>query len=368
MATTLVLGAGSSLSSALHFHGHRRTAENPPLDSNFFERIESLNIPVPADLRRYASTMSAVDPFEPSGGPPVRMEEFFKELFGDFQDQPTSGSLPSRAYAELVDIYVRVLRETTNWLCADSRSGSPVGRMIAQLAEATDDLTIVTFNHDLVIENELFRRARLRRRWCLTEGYGSFGTGLTVSAPSGAPTRELFPRHSSDCDHSRPITLYKLHGSLNWYVRLRGRQPTRTVLAGGATKPNVQLTRRRTVASQLRHSAKRTGRGRTSWYTWPVVIPPVHEKDRLIRSYLQPVWQEARRALLRADRVVFCGYSLPVLDTGAERLFQRALSRSSTLPFVEVVDPSPAAAARYSSLLPRVPLHWYPGVNAFLSR
>jgi hypothetical protein len=366
VATTLVVGAGASLANALHFHGYRKLSENPPLDNTFFERVSSRGIRVPLELRKYASSFAAVDPFSPvPGRPAVRVEEFFKELFGDFQDG-TGGSIVNRAYPQMINMYVRLLRETTNWLCEDSRTGSPVGRLIADLAADTDDLTVLTFNHDLVIENEIYKRARLRKRWCLTEGYGSFGSSLPVTTPTSG-SAQLFPVHGSSCDHSAPITILKLHGSLNWYVRLRGRMPTRSNLAGIGTTSKVTMTRRRMVQEQLTTTITRPGRGRATWYTWPVVIPPISEKDALIRSNLSPVWADARQALTRADRIVFCGYSLPMLDLAAERLFQRSLT-ATRAPFVELIDPSPAVPGRYAALAPITRLRWYPSLDSFLSR
>jgi hypothetical protein len=94
------------------------------------------------------------------------MEEFFKDLYYDFQDDPENRQL-RRAYIELVSVYTRVLRETTNWLCRDSRQGAPIGKVIAAAAEVADEVSILTFNHDLIVENEIYKRARLRRRWCL---------------------------------------------------------------------------------------------------------------------------------------------------------------------------------------------------------
>jgi hypothetical protein len=365
--TTLVLGAGSSLANALHFHAVRNTRKNPPLDVNFFAKINDLGIDVPTDLRKWASTEAALDPFD-ANGPPVRMEEFFKELFGEFQD--TSGpNITTRAYTELVKIYARVLRDTTNWLCADSRSGSPIGKLLQCLADGTDDLSVITFNHDLVIENEIHKRAKLRKRWCLQQGYGQHFAALTYTNPSGG-TAPLFEAHTNPgCDHSKPIRVFKLHGSLNWYVRLRGGSPTRNVLSGSGSNAKIHVTRRRTIDDQFTISANRTSRssrGRTSFNTWPVIVPPVHEKDAIIRSNLKEVWQEARLALGQSDRIVFCGYSLPLLDTGAERLFQRAIATSSDLSKVEVIDPQPAVGTRYATLAPKRPMHWYPSVESFL--
>jgi hypothetical protein len=145
------------------------------------------------------------------------MEEFFKDLYHDFQNRPADGSLRG-AYIALVSAYMRVIRETTNWLCEDSRLRAPIGRLIAAAAEQADTVSVITFNHDLVIENEIFKRARLRQRWCLHNGYGAIGSSM--SALRGAAP--LFPEHSSACDHTRPLMVYKLHGSLNWIIPTSG--------------------------------------------------------------------------------------------------------------------------------------------------
>jgi hypothetical protein len=368
MPTTLVLGAGASLASALHFHPVRNTRMNPPLDYNFFDKIAALGITVPAELRHWAASEAAVDPFAGGGGPPVRMEEFFKELFGEFQDAASATGPATKAYTQMVEIYAQVLRQTTNWMCADSRKGAPLGRLIQQLAENDDDLSVITFNHDLVIENEIFKRARLRKRWCLDQGYGTYVAGLPVTAPTGRGFAK-FPGHDATCDHTRPITVYKLHGSLNWYVKMRGQTPARGLLSGSSASTKIEVTRRRTLAAQITVTNRKTstGRGgRTRWSTWPVVVPPVHEKDAIIRATIQPVWDEARSALARADTLVFCGYSLPMLDTGAERLFQRALNSSPSVPWVNVIDPSPGVTTRYAALAPRMPLRWYPSIATYL--
>jgi hypothetical protein len=97
------------------------------LDDDFFAKLLQLGISVPSDLRKYGSEVAALDPFQPGRSHEVRMEEFFKELFWDFEEASDPRSLPARAYSEMVDIYVRVIRQTTNWPCADQRRGSPVG-------------------------------------------------------------------------------------------------------------------------------------------------------------------------------------------------------------------------------------------------
>jgi hypothetical protein len=125
----------------------------------------------------------------------MRMEEFFKDLYYDFQSDPTDGVTRS-AYIALVNMYTRVLRDTINWLCDDGRKGAPVGRLLNAAADRAGSVTVITFNHDLVIENEIFKRARLRDRWCLEQGYGSLGRDMELlrSGVVGADFPQAFHR------------------------------------------------------------------------------------------------------------------------------------------------------------------------------
>jgi hypothetical protein len=366
MHVCLVLGAGATLANALFFHRTRLAAKNPPLDYTFFEKVAALKVPIPTELRSYATAMPGPNPFDIEvGRPQYRMEEFFKEVFGDFQDSASPTAPAALAYEQLVALYTRVLRETTDWIGADGLTGGPVGRVLAAAADVSDQLTVVTFNHDLVIENEIVKRARLKSRWCIEQGYGAFSKALFYSNP---PTGDLFARHSAACDHTKPLVLLKLHGSLNWYVRMNGAHPSRAMLTGNASGLHVRCTRRRTVPHQLRSTRPATKKlGRASWYTWPVVIPPVYNKEALVRSLVAQVWADASAAVASADRLAFIGYSMPALDVGAERLFRRGVAGNNRLAFVDVVNPGPEAAQRYGSIVSPKGVHWSYSIDSFLA-
>ena len=356
----LVLGAGSTLANAVHFHGERYTGTNPPLDYTFFDRIRTLRIQPGTELRQYASGHPYLNPF--SGGHRVRAEEFFRDLFADFQEA-TSGDSTIAAYEQLLSAYLRVLRETTNWMSHDNRRGGPVGRLIAAAAAGWDRVTVLTFNHDLVIENEIQKRARLTAKWCLDEGYGTFSQSSRVTGR----TTDSLSRHSPTCQHS--ISILKLHGSLNWNIRMRGRHPSPRILSGEADPPEILVSPRRTLRSQLLVNRKaRSGGGRTRWYTWPVVIPPVHGKEALIRRLVPSVWDDAAMALADADRMVFFGYSLPELDIRAHRLLQKGISRNQRMDSIDVVNPDPLSAGRYAAILQPPSLRWQSSVADFLQR
>jgi hypothetical protein len=285
----------------LAFHKERKQDDNPPLDTTFFQKIRARGIFIPSELRDYAAALPTGSPFDIAASP-QRMEEFFKDLFYDFLQETRTDTKTVCAYTQLVSIYTRVLRETTDWMGEDNRTGGPVGRLVSSAADAAGEVTILTFNHDLVIENEIYKRVRLRKRWCLEQGYGTFGNTCEFTGTRAQPQ---FPAHGPDCGHDRPLTLLKLHGSLNWYIRIRGERPSPRVLTGQSGSREVLVTRRRFVPAQLRWNIRSPGKGRKRWYTWPVIVPPIYAKQALIRAFMPAVWSDAQEALKESDRVLF---------------------------------------------------------------
>jgi len=362
MNTCVVLGAGASLANALHFHKQRFRDLRPPLDTTFFETVDARNINLSPWIRAYLRDFLGIDPIQ-STLREHRMEEVFKDVSYDFRETPDD-KVALNAYIDLVDLYLRVLRETTNWLCDPKRKGAPIGRLLDAAAKRSDKLTIITFNHDLVIENEIERRKALRSRWCLDEGYGSVSKDFTLVNP-GDSAVPLFRIHGDgECDHDRPITLLKLHGSLNWVVRINSQRPTSRFLKTGGGGGNIHLSTRQRIES--REIMVRHGSGRTRWQLWPVVVPPIYAKQSMRAEIIQKAWIDARSAIESADRMLFFGYSLPGLDVEAEKTVERSLLRNKHLKWVDVVNPAPSSAGRFASVSPSLPIRWYPALTDFL--
>jgi hypothetical protein len=360
MRICLVLGAGATLSNALHFRSERKRKTRPPLDTTFFEVVDARGISLSPALTTYFRNYLGVEPTA-STLREYRMEEVFKDVAYDFRETPND-KVALDAYIDLVDLYLRVLRGTTNWLSGDSRTGGPVGRLLDSAATAGDSLTVITFNHDLVIENELVRRARLRRRWCLDKGYGSASEELHLLYPASNVAR--FHLHSDDaCEHDRPISILKLHGSLNWVVRLNSKRPPAKFLKGEGPAKEIHLLIRREI-SERQHYARK-GAGRKRWDLWPIVVPPVYAKHELRTQILDGVWADAKSALRAADQVLFYGYSLPELDVEAEKLFERALLQNANADWINVVNPASSSAGRFARVSPKRPVRWYPSLDHF---
>lgn len=348
----------------MHFHAERRRDTWPPLDTTFFETVAARKIALSPAIRSYLREFVGIDP-TPSNLREFRMEEVFKDVSYDFRETP-SNDTALNAYIDLVDLYLRVLRETTNWLCAPKRRGGPVGRLLDAAARNADSLSVVTFNHDLVIENEIERRAKLRARWCLDQGYGSISSELNPLNPTES-SEPIFRLHNEgDCDHGRPITLLKLHGSLNWVMRINGARPTARFLQTGGGNRKLHLSTRRQIMFREIYMRGKGSSGRSQWQLWPVVVPPVYAKQAMRAETLRSTWADAGAAIRSADRIVFYGYSLPQLDVEAEKLVERALLQNKIGAWIDVINPAASAAGRFAAVAKSVPVHWYPNLQRYL--
>lgn len=354
MRIALVLGAGATLAQAEHLKNLGRGEELPPLDATFFDRICQLKIEVGDALRAYGQALHEIDLFSPGESKPS-MEEFFKDVFYDFISARKKSPPSAQVYGELIVAYRRVLLRTTNWLRGDAASG-PMSGLIGAAAEAAEQVDIVTFNHDLLIENTLADLPDTKRRWCLRHGYGHFARDRHFTSQKA---HEMF-EDPKTCEHPEPIRVYKLHGSLNWFVDSDSFVPAAGALRGEREDDQkIQVTRRRTVPDPLRRKGQPA--------SWPVLIPPIYAKQTFIHNFMRPVWSDARRALAACDRLVFYGYSMPVLDVEAEKEFQRAVARNSRLTYIDVVNPAPVSAGRYARVFHRRSVHWHPDLNDYLA-
>jgi hypothetical protein len=79
----------------MHFHGVRMRDRNPPLDTTFFETVRGLGLRLTPALRDYIESLLGVAPSLDELRE-TRMEDFFKDLFFDFQDAPSDADLRMR--------------------------------------------------------------------------------------------------------------------------------------------------------------------------------------------------------------------------------------------------------------------------------
>ena len=118
-------------------------------------------------------------------------------------------------------------------------------------------------------------------------------------------------RNSPAQESRQKVSLYKLHGSLNWLYCPTCKKMELTPLEKGAVN-YYSPTDFEVVTCRHCESIKR-----------PVIIPPTYFKD-FSNYHLNVVWHKAEQALKKVDYIFFCGYSFPDADIQIKYLLKRA--------------------------------------------
>ena len=130
----------------------------------------------------------------------------------------------------------------------------------------------------------------------------------------------------------------------------------------GANPKQIRCTTRRDVPEEMRVTT-----GKTRSKTFPVIIPPVRNKAAVMPAGLQRLWSSAGTALRNADEVTFFGYSCPIADTEAEKLFRRALGTKEWQGEATIVNPDSSAVARFADFFPGRSIRYFRHPNDWLS-
>lgn len=364
MATVLIIGAGGSLSQAIDYRPKQK-ADYPPLDGNFFRRVSELGARHP-DIRSAQNRLlwairqagRFVNPWETTG---VTLEQFFADVYYEVAAERSTKAL--KVFVRLLDLYVQTLEVTTNWMASKGRHRGLIGKLIEHEVEKSAPVTIITFNHDLVIENEIRRFLTTDDSWCLESLYGDIGLSPIYSPRPGV----RFPHHQEKCSHSPLIKLLKLHGSLNWLLRTRKREPELgTLFPTSGTKSifvddDVQAAH---VGVTIESGSRQ---GRTSWYGWPLLVPPIYDKQRIVGiGLLQKVWDQARDAIREAEKVVLVGYSLPDADFYARQMLRGSFA-DNPVDDVFCINPDASLATKLKSTLTCRVTRLYDDIGTYLN-
>jgi len=354
--SVLVLGAGASVAEAM-WHRPKRDRDYPPLDANFFRRASRHAIPtLLASVKEHAAELG--EPDLDSTEPPVSLEQHFGRLFFDMQTDPKATNVA--AYYDLIRLYSDELLATTEWM-SGKRSG-PLRRVIEAELRRGYRLSIITFNHDLLIENALTRipSRTFGNVWCMAHAYGL--------GPL-EPIRNRADAFSMECPGgtAEHVPVYKLHGSVNWVFKTsRANPPAEST----RRRRELLIWTNRVIRPRIRHVnwTSPSGLGRGRWYLWSLIVPPIYEKGGFIRHELKAVWDGAAGALEGADRVVFWGYSFPRADIYSRYFFQRAANENPRLRAPVLINPDPAAHRELWTVLRPTAVEHYRDVRGYLRR
>ena len=343
--TVLLIGAGATLAEALPTQP--KQARKPPLDGTFFELCHSARLNRLGTVTNYMVKTYGIHPVEEG----LRMEEVFNYLYADAVS-PTSTERSVEAYWALIRMYATAIIQTTGGLTGRSRAG--VGALVRSLwRKGERDITIVTFNQDLVIENALEETSRMASydtlpwniRSCYETDFQRWWSN---------PVTPSFTNTSGES-----LRILKLHGSLNWVYRVRSAEDARNALRQPEGAPACMLTRRVPLRLRARDAGGR-------FYLLPLIVPPIFEKSSQLRSQLASVWSAAEQAFAETERLIVFGYSFPNGDFSAISMVRRSFVANEHLNEISVINPDPHIAGKVGSLTKAAAVHTFQNLRAFL--
>ena len=236
----------------------------------------------------------------------------------------------------MLEIIYGILVQTTGKIRIGPRS--LIYRFILneiERVEQPEDLNIITFNYDILLERVLDEINRSH------QGIFTFPGCYRLSNLSSQNIHYVrnFPRFTSNNVSHHGISLLKLHGSMNWQSKHTSDRPTSKALINQKRKFHVLN------ATQLSTSLVWKP-GKRKLYLKPIIVPPVVGKRTLTHEKILPLWDLASGALRDADRVIIAGYSCPPLDLEARLLLSESF-RSNVNKELYLIDPNAETASRF---------------------
>lgn len=335
----VIVGAGATRADAArNLPDHRK----PPLDRMFFGEATRTYPEMVARIRYYLLENYGRDLDRPEND---SLEDVIAVLYADSYD-PALMPIAFPLFQDLIRLYNRHLAHTTNGIRI--RQAGCLRGILARLLLADvppENITVVTFNQDIQIEKALASLAskkRYSRVGTILEfpGCYRFDERPVVTGPDGGP---LFRRGSASHEG---VAVLKLHGSLNWYSRHASPDLSQVRLFDPGRK--LLVTRRMEIYPDMGFSQE--GRGRTRWNTFPIVVPPVAAKARIMHDRVKPLWSLAGQSLREATSVIIFGYSCPAMDFESANLIGRSLQSSTRCRRLTIIDIEPRTVARYYHL------------------
>ena len=195
---------------------------------------------------------------------------------------------------------------------------------------------------------KLIAKWHLQKSHVLTSNYDTLVERMSDHGVSDTTTTVLYPisvapaiaRRGANPEgiaEADTLTLYKLHGSINWFTSTS--EPNTGPIYALSGYQFANRTHRRLVGDQRRF-----------------IAPPVFDKSTLLnhQSIRNLWWQAKNRALAPADRLYVIGYSLPEADLAMRTLLWGSRhvwgNPVRNIPLY-VVDKSDKVASHYRNIL-----------------
>lgn len=335
----LVLGAGASISEMSS--AGIRSDRMPPSDKNFLEIAQKICRKDYGTIEQLFNKLWDYDRDFPIKY--QRMEQLFANAYFNksrFKGTTKEGRLAHKLYHKMVYMLRETVAETTK-VMADPRQHMDI--LTKVLSFSPKSMSVISFNYDVLIDRALRRGNDANKwRWHHFDGYGF-----------KPRTRSKKPNKLSE------INLYKMHGSMNWYVPVDREKSE-------AYKPGAEITipipaKRPGVPEWMKkqgligHDKRR--------HAFPLIIPPIFEKTSKINKTLTTIWKKAQKTLNEASTVIVWGYSMPQTDYHAEMMFNQA-ARKANFKLI-VINPEPIDLSRVTSVCGHNWNRWFFKIDHF---
>jgi len=205
----------------------------------------------------------------------------------------------------------------------------------------TDSLSqgdaVISFNYDLLMDNALRATNKLT------------DSGYLVPFQNVLAHRE----QRRIMDAPSPVTMIKLHGSLNWlHCSYCGTNTLNT-----SEKFSLEYE---TIPNNCPYC------GESNVYFQRVIVPPLLAKNYSIQP-LRYLWSRANRYVTRARKIVIIGYSFQPTDFGTEALLRSSLPWESQKQtrFV-IVNPDEEVFKRFKKTFNSSVVEWKSSLKEYL--
>lgn len=290
--TVLLLGAGATRGAIKHVLLNKKRIK-PPLNADFFTVAETYakakgNSSV--DAKRLARLKRVFKEEIPVKGLPS-MEEAFSLLYiaKDFPEiyRTGPGKRPSPGNRKEIEDFLRLTFDILTLLDRQAIEETGYDRLARKLGR---DDAIISLNYDTLLDSALVRRG-----WNPVVGYRLGG---------GKGKVEWEPDKANGNASVAGVSLLKLHGSLNWFVRGSYAGLSKVF----ASKPVlVSGPRRNEIGGHIRQ-----------------IVPPIYGKI-FEHGHWRKLWTKAFQELCTAEILVVVGCSLIDTDFHLRALLSRVV-------------------------------------------
>ena len=306
LKTVFILGAGATRGAIKHVVLNQKRIK-PPLNADFFKVAETYakaKGKSSVEAKRFARLKRVFKEEIPMKGLPT-MEEAFSLLYiaKDFPDiyMGGPGKKPAPGNRREIEDFLYLTFDILAVLDRSANHETGYDRLADKLGPSD---AIISLNYDT-----LFDSALVRRGWDPKTGY-KLGGGKTKV--------EWKPLQSDDTAHVTKVSLLKLHGSINWFVRGSYASLSKVF----SSKPVlVSGPRRNEIGGHIRQ-----------------IVPPIYGKI-FEHDHWRKLWKEAFKELCEAELFVVIGCSLIDTDFHLRALLSRVVKhrKETQQPFKRAI-------------------------------